>query len=158
MKLRPDDREAKLWLAAAYRVGAATPEGWPRGYTHGGDVPADYASHVYNDMAMDYFRSRYQGVWFDREAKRTVPVHEAVKTLFPEVAAAYAQRHGATGAAAPTASPARMKGRSRTRRLRRRRSRISILLFGGRPWRTTRCCGASGRGASWGWATPCQAT
>ncbi len=109
MKLRGgNDREAQLWLGAAYRMNGD----WQKGamnFTHGGDVPADYASLVYNDMAMEYATSRYNHVYFDRETHRQVQTAETVKRRFPDVARAYAQRHKASGPAAAEALLGRVK-------------------------------------------------
>jgi tetratricopeptide (TPR) repeat protein len=59
LKLRPDSRETKLWLGAAYGMSGD----WAKAsvyFTHGKDVLADYASFVYNAMAGDYSRNVQQ--------------------------------------------------------------------------------------------------
>ena len=57
MRLRQDDREARLWLASAYRMGGNPAKGSQ--YFGMGYLPPDYANMVYNDMAMEYWQSRY---------------------------------------------------------------------------------------------------
>ncbi len=99
LKLRPADREAKLWLAAAYRMSGDPGKG-AQYFSIGGEVPAGYADLVYNEMAMAYWSSRYRGGYVDRKTRQRVEVKEPVKTLFPEAAAQYAKRHRPTGPAA----------------------------------------------------------
>jgi len=108
LKLRPGDREARLWLAAAYRMNNEAQTG-AQFFTHGREVPAEYASLVYNEMAMEYLTSRYQGQYWDRETRRRVQVPEPIRRRFPDAARAYAQRHKATGQDAGEAVVARMK-------------------------------------------------
>src|SRR5262249_9448843 len=55
LRLRPGHRETRLWLGVAYRMSGDVAKG-ASNFTHGGDVPADYASFVYNEMAMEYWR------------------------------------------------------------------------------------------------------
>jgi hypothetical protein len=108
MRLTPADHETQLWLAAAYRMNAD----WQKGamnFTHGGDVPADYADLVYNRMAMEYAQARHNHTYFDRQTHQSVQVSEPVKKLFPDAARAYAQRHKASGAAAAEALLARAR-------------------------------------------------
>ncbi|MBI5397267.1 MAG: hypothetical protein HZA91_18365 [Verrucomicrobia bacterium] len=107
LRLRGDDREAKLWLAAAYRMGGDPATGSK--YFSVSGVPPNYANMVYNLMAMDYWSSRTHGTYYDRETKQQVTVREPVKKLFPEAARAYAERHKATGPAANKLVIARMK-------------------------------------------------
>src|SRR5687767_1168613 len=64
LTLRPGDREARLWLNAAHVMNGEPGKG---GFVHGGNVPAAYASLVYNDMASTYWSSRYRGMAMDRE-------------------------------------------------------------------------------------------
>lgn len=96
VKLRADDAEAKLWLAAAYLMNGDPAKG-SMNFSFNG-VPHNYADLVYNVMAMDYWSSRVNKTYYDRVQRRQVPVNEAVKTTFPEAARAYAERHLATGA------------------------------------------------------------
>ncbi|MBI5821616.1 MAG: hypothetical protein HZA88_21820 [Verrucomicrobia bacterium] len=107
LRLRGDDYEAKLWLAAACRMGGDPATGSQYFSVRG--VPPNYADMVYNNMAMDYWSSRTHGSYYDRETKQQVAVREPVKKLFPEAARAYAQRHKATGPAANQLVIARMK-------------------------------------------------
>jgi regulator of sirC expression with transglutaminase-like and TPR domain len=106
--LRPGDRETRLWLAVAYRMSGDAQKGAMH-FTHGGDVPAGYANLVYNEMAMEYATSRYQGRVWDRQSSRSVPVREPVRRLFPDAGRAYAQRHQATGREPGEAIAARMR-------------------------------------------------
>ncbi len=108
LKLRPTDREAKLWLAAAYRMSGDPGKG-AQHFSIGGEVPADYADMVYNRMAMDYWSSRYQGGYVDRKTHRRVEAKEPVKILFPEAAAQYAKLHRPAGPAAFQLVMARVK-------------------------------------------------
>lgn len=96
LKLRPGDREARLWLAAAYRMSGDPGKG-AQYFSIGGEVPAGYANLVYNEMATAYWSSRYRGGCVDRKTQQRVEVKEPVKTLFPEAAAQYAKRHRPTG-------------------------------------------------------------
>lgn len=107
LRLQGNDREAKLWLAAAYRMGGDPGKGSQ--YFSVSGVPPNYADMVYNVMAMDYWSSRTNGSYYDRELKRQVSVREPVKKLFPEAARTYAQRHKATGPAANKLIIARMR-------------------------------------------------
>jgi hypothetical protein len=94
----PDDTEARLWIAAAYRMSGDVATG-AANFTMR-DLPHGYANMVYNVMAMEYWQSRYQGSYYDPATKQRVQASGAVKTLFPDAARAYAQRNRATGAAA----------------------------------------------------------
>lgn len=107
LRLRGDDREARLWLAAAFLMGGDPASGSQHFSVSG--VPPDYADMVYNRMAMDYWSSRTHGTYLDRETRRQVQVREPVRTLFPEAARAYARRHKATGAPANRLVVDRMK-------------------------------------------------
>jgi tetratricopeptide (TPR) repeat protein len=91
MRLRPDDFDAKLWLAAAYRMGGDPARG-ARYFTTGKRETHDYASLVYNDMAMEYWSSKYQGQLFDRQTGRMVPTPQPVRRKFPEAGASFARR------------------------------------------------------------------
>jgi Flp pilus assembly protein TadD len=95
LKLRPGDRETRLWLAAAYRMSGDPAKG-AQHFTHGDEVPVSYASLVYNDMAMEYWSS-LRGAVYDRQSRKRVAVKEPVKRLFPDVARAYASRHKGGG-------------------------------------------------------------
>lgn len=97
LRLNPKDLEAKLWLAAAYRMQGDVATA--ASYFSITGVPPDYANMVYNELAMDYWSSRTKGSYWDRAQKRNVTVSAPVKALFPEAAAAYAARHRATGPA-----------------------------------------------------------
>jgi hypothetical protein len=97
-----NDREAKLWLAAAYRMSGD----WEKGslnFTYGGDIPNDYAFFVYDNVAQDYAMSRYRHIHFDKESHKNVPVDQIIKTHFVDAAMLYAQRHKAHGEAAAQA-------------------------------------------------------
>lgn len=107
LRLQANDREAKLWLAAACRMGGDPATGSQ--YFSVSGVPPNYADLVYNVMAMDYWSSRTHGTYYDRATKQQVAVREPVKRTFPEAARAYAQRHKATGPAANKLVLARMK-------------------------------------------------
>ena len=106
LRLRGDDREAKLWLAAAYRMSGDPATGAQ--YFSVSGVPPNYANMVYNIMAMDYWSSRTHGSYYDREARQQVAVREPVKKLFPEAARTYALRHKTAGPAANTLVQSRM--------------------------------------------------
>lgn len=99
------DREARLWLAAAYRM-SGDPMTGAQYFTHGHEVPVAYASQVYNDMAMKYWQMRHRAL--DPEAEENERF-EPDKALFAEVATAYARRHKATGVAATDLLLARMQ-------------------------------------------------
>ncbi len=101
VRLRADDREARLWLASAYRM-SGNPAKGAQLFGMGG-LPPEYANMVYNDMAMEYWQSRTQGSYYDKVQRRNVQTSTPVKRLFPEAARAYARRHEATGAAAGAA-------------------------------------------------------
>jgi tetratricopeptide (TPR) repeat protein len=107
VRLRQEDREARLWLGAAYRMGGDPAKG-AQYFTMSG-VPADYANMVYNDMAMEYWQSRYQGGYYDKTQRRQVQTSQPVKRLFPDAASAYARRHEATGAAPSAAVAGRVE-------------------------------------------------
>lgn len=98
MRLDPGDKEARLWLATACKMGGH-PEKSSLLFTFSG-VPRDYADMIYNVMATDYWSSKTHGSYYDRETNRQVAVKEPIRKLFPEAAKAYADRHRATGAAA----------------------------------------------------------
>ena len=97
-RLDANDTEARLWLAAAYRMSSDTAKGASLFTMR--DLPHDYANMVYNLLAMQYWQSKYQGHYYDPATKRQVNASSPVKTLFPEAAHEYAQRNRATGAAA----------------------------------------------------------
>ena len=59
LKLRPNDRETKIWLAVAYRMSGDPAKGASY-FAIGKEVPADYSSFLYNDMAMEYWRAVVQ--------------------------------------------------------------------------------------------------
>ena len=59
LRLHADDFEAKLWVAAAYRMKGDPATGANYFSTRG--VPPNYANLVYNEMAMDYWSSRTNG-------------------------------------------------------------------------------------------------
>ena len=107
LRLRQDDSEARLWLAAAYRM-SGDPARGAQLFSFNG-VPHDYADMIYNVMAMDYWSSRTSGSYYDREQQQQVSVKTPVKKLFPEAAKAYAERHKATGPGANQVVLARMK-------------------------------------------------
>lgn len=107
VRLRQDDREARLWLASAYRMGGDPGKGAQ--YFTMANLPPDYANMVYNDMAMEYWQSRYNGSYYDKTQRRQVQTSQPVKRLFPDAARAYARRHEATGAAASAAVAERAK-------------------------------------------------
>ncbi|HRZ86259.1 MAG TPA: hypothetical protein P5287_00440 [bacterium] len=106
-KLRPDDHEAKLWLAAAYMMSGDSANGSQYFTTNG--VPPNYANMIYNIMARDYWSSRTVGNYYDYEQRRLVETKTTVKTLFPDAAKAYAGRHKAAGAGANKLVAERMK-------------------------------------------------
>ena len=93
------DREAKLWLATAYRMSGDVARG-AQNFSMGGGVPNDYANMVYNVMGMEYWQSSTRGSYYDATQRRNVQVSGPVKRLFPDAARTYADRHEATGAAA----------------------------------------------------------
>jgi hypothetical protein len=93
------DREAKLWLATAYRMSGDVAKG-AQNFSMGGSVPNDYANMVYNLMGMEYWQSSTKGSYWDASQRRNVQVSAPVKRLFPDAAREYADRHEATGAAA----------------------------------------------------------
>ena len=105
-RLDPNDMEARLWAAAAYRMSGDVAKGASLFTMR--DLPHDYANMVYNLMAMQYWQSRYQGHYLDPSTKRQVQVNKPVKTLFADAARAYAQRNRATGAAAVEVITAQM--------------------------------------------------
>ena len=105
--LDPNDTEAQLWLAAAYRMSGDVAKGASLFTMRG--LPHDYANLVYNVMAMEYWQSRYQGQYYDPATRHMVAANGPVKTLFPDAARAYAQRNRATGAAAADVITAQMK-------------------------------------------------
>lgn len=96
------DREAKLWLATAYRM-SGDPARGAQHFSMGGGVPKDYANLVYNLMGMQYWQSRTRGSYWDPVQGRNVPASAPVTHLFPDAARAYADRHEATGAGASAA-------------------------------------------------------
>ena len=98
LRLQADDHEAKLWLAAAYRMGGDPATGASLFSFTG--LPHDYVDLVYNILAMDYWSSRTHGTYYDREQRQQVAVNAPVKKQFPEAARLYAERHKATGAEA----------------------------------------------------------
>jgi tetratricopeptide (TPR) repeat protein len=105
---RERDREAKVWLAAAYSMSGDPMKG-SMYFTHGGDVPAGYANLIYNEMAATYWSSRTHGTYFDKTQNRQVQVNGPVRTKFPEAAHAYVQRHAATDQASAAARADRMQ-------------------------------------------------
>ncbi len=107
LRLRQDDRETRLWLGSAYRMGGNPGKGAQ--YFGMANLPPDYANMVYNDMAMEYWQSRYNGSYYDKTQRRQVQTSQPVKRLFPDAAQAYARRHEATGAAANAAVAERAK-------------------------------------------------
>jgi Tfp pilus assembly protein PilF len=82
LRLRPGHRETRLWLGVAYKMGNE-PAKAAANFVHGGDVPVDYASFIYNDMAHRYWnavvmkrggetgRDKFPqaGAWFAKRAK-----------------------------------------------------------------------------------------
>ena len=97
------DREAKLWLATAYRMSGEVARGSQNFSMGDGSVPNDYANMVYNVMGMEYWQSSTKGSYWDAGQRRNVQVSAPVKRLFPDAARVYAGRHEATGAAAHAA-------------------------------------------------------
>jgi len=107
IRLQPSDSEAKLWLASAYRM-SGNPEKGSMLFSFN-DIPHNYADMIYNVLAMDYWSSATRGTYFDRVSHKDVSVKSPVKTLFPDAAGAYAERHRASGATANQFVVERMK-------------------------------------------------
>ena len=107
LRLNAEDTEAKLWLAAAYRMSGDPATGSK--YFSMRDLPPNYANMVYNEMAMDYWSSRTNGTYWDRGTKRQITVGAPVKKQFPDAARIYAGRHRATGIAAMQLSYSKIK-------------------------------------------------
>jgi tetratricopeptide (TPR) repeat protein len=105
LRLRPEDKETKVWLAAALRMSGEI-EKAPRFFTHGEDMPADYADFIYNRMAMAYWQSKFRGSYYDWEQRKTIEVKEPMRKDFPRAGQMFAQRHKTAGAAPGVAGDA----------------------------------------------------
>ena len=80
-RLDPNDMEARLWAAAAYRMSGDVAKGASLFTMR--DLPHDYANMVYNVMAMEYWQSRYQGHYQDPQTKRQVQTSQPVREALP---------------------------------------------------------------------------
>jgi Tfp pilus assembly protein PilF len=83
LRLRPNHRETRLWLGVAYRMSGNPGQGAMH-FTHGKEVPVDYASFVYNEMAMEYLRST--------QARRGQAAGAPARGKFPRAGTWFAQR------------------------------------------------------------------
>ncbi|MGA2498440.1 MAG: hypothetical protein ABSH20_11900 [Tepidisphaeraceae bacterium] len=108
LRLRGHDSEASIWLAAAYCM-SGDPSKGAEHFAIRSDIPANYQSMVYNNMAMVYWSTRTHGSYYDREQRQQVAVKEPVRKLFPQAARAFAERHKASGPGAEAAVMDRMK-------------------------------------------------
>ena len=106
-QINPNDTEARLWLAAAYRMSNDPAKGASLFTMR--DLPHDYANLVYNLMAMQYWQSRYRGAYFDPTTHTSITTTSPIKTLFPDCAKAFADRNRATGPGVTEAITAQMK-------------------------------------------------
>ena len=95
LRLQADDRDTRLWLAAACLMSGDPATG--ANYFSFAGLPHEYAELVYNQLALDYWSSRERGSVYDREQRRQVAVSGPVKKLFPDAARLYAERHKAIG-------------------------------------------------------------
>src|SRR5262249_42426186 len=106
-----NDRESRLWLGAAYDMsGDRDPRPTIPCFTPGGDVTPEYGEIVCHRMAMRYTTSRYQGMAWDRDTRKTTRVSEPIRTGFADAARAYTARHKASVTTGGEAIAARMKG------------------------------------------------
>src|SRR5207237_892959 len=96
-KLRNNFWEARLWLATAYRMSGDPAQG-ARHFLHGDMASKDYASLVYNEMAMEYWQSKFQGQFYDAATRMMVLAAEPVRRKFAEAATWFARRAKSTGA------------------------------------------------------------